>query len=379
MRRLAKVVITALVSVLILWTPFWLRVESFWGIDFEGQSMLSVAQNYDAMNFLVVARSWYDPTTIQAEYSELVGERGTRYFAAHYPVYAGMIWLFDLVVSGPEAIYLSILVSNGLLAMGLLYFFGYFRPQSALLLTIVALFLPPRMLPLRAIGSNELVCLFFVLTSIVSYCQQKRWQSAALGALAVLTRSPAILLFGAYLLASLSAPRLSWRERLGRVTPYLLMPAALLGLWAYYGGVYGDPLAYFKVGGNLNLYFPPFLSLASELPWVAGGWREDMVYHYLWMFGGSIWLFKLYPLNSKQRIIPIFALLYTVAVFFVAHRDIGRYGILVSPLIVLGLTEVIEHLRRYKILLLLLLPIFLYAWNFMLNNIQPIANWAPFL
>ncbi len=371
----------ALVSVLVIWSPFSLGVNYFWGIDFSGKSMLTIAQNYDAMNFLVVARSWYDPTIIEQNYSALVGERGTRYFAAHYPLYALMIAFFDLFLSGPYAIYASILTSNILIAATLVYFFKKFVPNSNMVipLVVLALFLPPRILPLRAIGSNEFLCLSFILISIVNYREKKHLVSATTGALAVLTRSPAILLFVAYIVEIIWKNRGNLKESVKQMIPYLLMPLSLLALWGYYGYVYGDVLAYFKVGGNLNLYVPPFMVFGSELPWISGFWREDIMYLYLFIMMGVGLLWERTKKESGVRIIAIFASIYAISLFFVAHRDVSRYSILISPLLVLGYGPYIVKAKYYWLLYGLLIPLALYSWNFILGNIQPIADWTPFL
>ncbi len=384
MREFRSYLITsliALVSVLVIWSPFSLGVNYFWGIDFSGKSMLTIAQNYDAMNFLVVARSWYDPAIIEQNYSALVGERGTRYFAAHYPLYALMIAFFDLFLSGPNAIYASILTSNILIAVTLVYFFKKFASNSYMVipLVVLSLFLPPRIFPLRAIGSNEFLCLAFILISIVNYRDKKHLMSATTGALAVLTRSPAILLFVAYIVEIIWKNRGNLKESVAQMTPFLLMPVSLLALWGYYGYVYGDVLAYFKVGGNLNLYVPPFMVFGSELPWVSGFWREDIMYLYLFIMMGAGLLWERTKKESGVRIIAIFASIYAISLFFVAHRDVSRYSILISPLLVLGYGPYIVKAKYYWLLYVLLIPLVLYSWNFILGNIQPIADWTPFL
>lgn len=380
-RKYLLVTFIALASVLIVWSPFSLRIEQFWGINFTDKSMLTIAQNYDAMNFLVVARSWYDPAIIEQNYGALVGERGTRYFAAHYPLYAALIAIFDSFLSGPEAIYASILFSNILIAISLIIFFKRFAPDSRMVipLSILALFLPPRILPLRAIGSNEFLSLSLILLSIVSHAQKKHGFSAILGSLAVLTRSPAILLFGAYLIETVFRSGGRVKEVIRNLSPYLLMPLTLLALWGYYGIVYGDILAYFKVGGNLNLYVPPFMVFGSELPWVSGFWREDIMYLYIFIMMGVGLLWERSRREIDLRLIAIFSSIYAFSLFFVAHRDVSRYSILIAPLLVLGYGPYIIKARFHWLLYILLIPLVLYSWNFILGNIQPIADWTPFL
>lgn len=342
--------------------------------------MQTIVANFDGMNFLVVARSWYDPSIIAQEYNSLVSDRGERYFAAHYPLYALVIALFDKVTSGSNAILLSIVVNNALVAIAVWLLMGTLIKDKkwALLLATLALFFPARMLAVRGVGSNEPLMIFLSIISLLACLRQKDYLAAVFGSLAVLTRSPAILLFVAYFVhfATLSA---TWSTKIKRFVPYLLMPLSLVALWVYYGFVYGDFWAYFRVGGNINLSFPPLLVFGADQPWVGETWLEDIVYTYLFVGGGVVLLWNKLKSDQNLRIIAIYGLTYLTALLFIVHRDIARYSLPIAPLAILGYGISYMPKKIPWLLLLIILPVFFYSWNFVQGNVQPIADWAPFL
>jgi len=63
----------------------------------------------------------------------------------------------------------------------------------------------------------------------------------------------------------------------------------------------------------------------------------------------------------------------------VAHRDISRYILPVAPLVLIGWDKLIEKKELKIIAGLLVIPILLFTWNFLLNNTAPVADWAPYL
>lgn len=363
--NLLRVSLIGLVSLLLFWSPFIGKAQELWGIDFEHQGMNAVVQNFDGLNFLVIAKSWYSPYAIEQINSEFLTGNDPIYFSAHFPIFAGVIKTFNIILPLPQALLATIILSNVLLAIGLYWFFvTMIKDQKlAMILTLVGLFFPARMLSVRGVGSNEPLFIFFVLMSLTSAIKQKYWPSAIAGALAVLTRSPGILLFFAYL----------WSAK--KKTPYLLMPVALLGLFAFYGYQYGDPFAYFHSGDNLHLFFPPFSIFSNMASWINDMWREDIIYLYLFYGVGILMV------NDKWIMIKRWGLLYGATLLFVAHRDLARYALPIAPIALLGYAPLIEKIpkKAWYLLAVLLIPIYLFSWQFILKNIQPIGDWRVFL
>ena len=372
----------AVASLLLFWLPFISKTNSLWGVDFGGKGMEVVVQNFDGINFLVAAKTLYDPAKIVSINEHFLTGNEPLYFTAHYPGFPLLIRFFDLFVSGTNALLLAILLSNILLAVALYLFFSSFfgSKKLAVLLSLIALFLPPRMLSDRGVGSNEPLFISMVLLSLYMAHKGKHWLAGALGGVAVMTRSPGILLFGGYLLA-LFSKRESLVMSAKRLVPYLLIPLALLGVWVFYGFSYQDPLAYFKAGVSMNIHFPPFLAFGNNQTWVTDMWRDDIFYVYL-VFGAGLTFFQKNWLAKKSfsRMSTFyFGVIYLVALFFVAHRDIARYSLPIAPIVIAGYGKYLTDKRLAWLLILLLIPVYLLGWQFVLSNIQPVSDWSALL
>lgn len=374
-KHLGIVVLIAVVSLFIFWSPFKLKIPNILGVQFGGVGMERIVDNFDGLNFLVVAKTGYNPKLIEDGYQDILSGRKSLYFSAHYPGLPILIALFDTVVSGPNAVLLAIVMSNILLAIGLFWFFEWYTNDSkmAMWLSLFALFVPARMLAVRGVGSNEMLFTFFVLSSLLLHTRGKHWGSALAGSLAVLTRSPGILLFGAYALQFLLQSD-SITKKLKLYYPYLLTPLSLIGLWIYYGVTFGSFWAYFKVGGNINLYYP-FAVFASNMPWVGDIWTEDIIYLTIFMVIGIY----LYIRKKGWGGISLFALLYAVFTLCVAHRDLARYSLPLAPIMIAGWSEIVPPKLGKWIGCILLIPVFLYSWQFVLANYQVVMDWTKYL
>ncbi len=374
-KNLLQIALVAIISLGLFWGPFLIKLNTWWGIDFGRGGMDVIVQNFDGLNFLVIAKSWYNPEAITQINTQFLTGNEPIYFAAHFPLFAGVISLFHLLVSLPNALLLSIIFSNVLLTVALYVFFARIckNPKLAMLLSTISLFLPARMLAVRSVGSNEPLFIAFILFSLTLALQKRYWASALSGALAVLTRSPGILLFAAYGLSWLFS-REAWIAKTKQFLPYLLMPFALLSLFIFYGFQYHDPLAYFHSGDNLHLFFPPFQIFSNTASWIQDMWREDILYLYL-LYGIGIAM-----VSERWEVIKKWGLVYGVTLLFVAHRDLARYALPIAPVALLGYSPLLARIpsKAWKIAAILLIPIYLYSWQFVLKNIQPVNDWSAF-
>jgi len=363
------IVTLCLVSLGLFWLPFFFKIENFLGINFDQQNMETIVANFDGLNFLVIAKSWYDPNIIEQINAQFLTGNDPIYFSAHFPFFPGLIRFFDLFLTLPHSLLAAIVLVNIVFGMGLYWFFETVNKDRklAILLTSICLFFPARMLSVRGVGSNEPLFIFFVVTSLTWMIKGKYWASALMGALAVLTRSPGILLFFVYFIA--------FTKKLKLFYPFLLMPLAIIGLFAYYGWQYQDPLAYFHSGDNIHLFFPPFQIFSNTASWISDMWREDIVYLYLFYGLGLLMV------NSKWQLVKNWGLLYGATLLFVAHRDLARYALPIAPIALLGYAPLLKKIpqRVWYLLLILLIPIYLFSWQFVLKNIQPINDWRVFL
>lgn len=375
-KNLLRVALIGLISLLLFWSPFTFKIKELWGIDFGKQGMNVVVQNFDGLNFLVIAKSWYSPRIIDQINAQFLTGNVPIYFAAHFPVFPALITLFGTILTLPNALLAVIVLSNILLATAMYYFFEMVTmdPRLATLLTMIGLFFPARMLSVRSVGSNEPLFIAFILISLAWAIKEKYWASAVAGALAVLTRSPGILLFAGYGLSWLLSSE-KWSLKTKKYSPYLIMPLALALLFAFYGFRYLDPLTYFHSGDNLHLFFPPFTIFSNMATWINDMWREDIIYLYIFYGAG------LFMIDKKWQVIRNYGFLYGFVLLFVAHRDLARYALPIAPLALLGYAPLIARLPKKTWLAvgILLIPIYLLGWQFVLKNIQPISDWRALL
>ncbi len=387
MKRYLLVVGVALVSLGIFWFPFLAKTQTFWGINFGGHGqqqlagMATIVQNFDGLNYLAVAKTLYDPQLLARDFAGF--GNAPIYYAAHFPLYPLLISGLDMFVSGPQALILSIVISNGLLAIGLCFFFSTLIKDNklAVILTTVALFFPARMLSVRGVGSSEPLFMFFVLMSLALAYRGKHWWGAILGSLAVLTRSPGIFLFGAYALAAIASYTTDWKKILSRLTPYLLMPLSLALLFAYYGVTFGNFWAYFNSSSELHpVFFPPFLIFSNTARWISDMWREDIIYLYLIYGAGIVLYIKQIGIKCGFEHLSTvgYGVFYGLILLLISHRDLSRYALPIAPIALLGFAPLLS-VKSAKWLLLLLVPIYLFGWQFVVGNVQPVSDWGALL
>ena len=374
MKRVLVVVTVAVISLFIFWMPFLFRVESFWGVEFGKHGMETIVQNFDGLNYLAVAKTLYDPALLERNFAGF--DNPPIYYAAHFPLYPLLIRAMEMFASGPQALLLAIVISNILLAGGLYFFFVSLSKNEKLAstLTIIALFFPARMLSVRGVGTSEPLFMFFVLTSLAMAYRGKHWGASILGSLAVLTRSPGIFLFGAYLLAAGLTYRTDWRAGLRRIWPYILMPLSLILLFAFYGHQYGNFWAYFNSSSELHpVFFPPFLIFGNGQHWISDMWREDILYMYLLYGAGTALFIKKVGIARAG-----FGMIYGIFLLLISHRDLARYALPLAPFALFGFAPYLSG-KNVKWLALLFVPIFLLGWQFVVANVQPVSDWSSLL
>jgi len=370
-----KKLILALVvvaSTLFIWLPFVLKMElPMWKIDFSDGSRI-LWQNYDGPNYLVVEKTWYNKIDILNKFSNPLP---AEYYPAHFPLYPAIIAIFDTFMRGPWAMLMATLLGTVLCYLAFFRLLSEYKLSSnARWLTLVFLILPARWMAVRVVGSPEPWFIFFILTSIFYFKKEKYWMAGIFAGLAQLTKSPAILLFGAYGLVFLT----DWiknKKLTLKMWPLMLQPVAILLLFWFYGQRTGDFWAYFHSGDNIHLFWPPF-SVFTPLgeSWVGSFWLEDVIWTWL-IFGLGIMKLR----DKKLTVEYYFAGLYFISTLFVAHRDISRYILPIAPLILIGWDETLQRKSTKMVLGLLIIPIILFTWVYLRNNIAPIADWAPYL
>ncbi len=135
-------VLLAVLSTFLVWLPFHLKLNNFWGLDFsEGAFVLW--KNFDGPNYLIIAKTWYDKVLIAKQFSNPLP---VEYYPAHWPLYPAIIFVFNLLFDGPWAMLMA-----GVAGVGLFYWvlpkfllkFGV-KKENIFWLGIVSLVLPAR-------------------------------------------------------------------------------------------------------------------------------------------------------------------------------------------------------------------------------------------
>jgi hypothetical protein len=318
--------------------------------------------NFDGLYYVVVGKTWYDKELIAANFSFPLP---LEYYPAHFPLYPGLIWIVAKtgLINFPNAMLAVNLGAGTLCAMFLVFLSQKYKIfENPLWFGLIWLFWWPRIWAVRSIGSPETLFVMLVMGSLFFFDQKKYWWSAVAGSLAMLTKSPGILLFIAYLW--------QWRKQ---AWPVLMIPITLMGLFGFYYLKTGDFWAYFNSGDNIHLQLVPFKVFDASQFWVGTFWLEDVVWIYL-LAGLGVW-----SLYKKNRVFGSFGAVFFATILFVSHRDISRYALPLSPLVIWGLSDAIQKKEVRIALLVGIIPIAAYTINFVANNFALVGNWTPLL
>lgn len=368
-----------IIIILLIWLPHLLALPNFWGLNFSN-GFNTIYRNFDGLEYVIIAKTFYDPSLI----SSLPQSLPAGYFASHFPGYALLINIFAPVLGFLKSM-LFVSVLSTILSVWAFYFLvrNLKLTSNPLFLSSLFLVLPARWLIVHSVGSSEPLFIFLVITTLYFFIKFEQTGhlsdillSSVTGLFAQITRPPGILLFIAlflyvhwrlYFQSKISFKK-AWQNHL-KYFPLWLIPLGLFGIFYLYGQVYQDFLAYFHSGDNIHLTFPPFQVFNKSQFWVGDIWLEDIVYIFILGFLGAVILLKkkLYPL-------AFFVFSYLIASIFVAHRDISRYLLPISPFVLIAFEKVLNS-REFKIILpIIALVIYLYAQNFILANTAPIPN-----
>lgn len=376
--------IVSVITTIILWLPFFLRLETVWGIDLRKEGMATIVANFDGPYYIVAAKSLYNPEIIENNFNF---DLKPIYYSAHYP-------LFPLLIRGATTAFpflgypyamMLVTIITGVAAIWMFYILlnEIGLKKHALWLSLVFTILPARWLIVRSIGSPEPLFILTVLASVYFFKKEQWWMCGITGALAQMTKPPGILLFIAYAVALLLLqwPKLAhtnfatWTRTLKwRAYPILLIPATLVGIYAFYGIAYHDYLAYFNSGDNIHLQFPPFQIFNPGQTWVGTFWLEEIIWLYLVGALGFLYLVK-----EKQILLSSFVGIFFISLLFVAHRDLARYSLPLVPFLFIAFSKLLTSSEFKIALVLLLIPIYLFSLAFITNNVTPIGDWGPLL
>lgn len=376
-KKIGKIFLIAAFTIIptfLIWLPFFLRIENFWGIPLPQTGMATIVSNYDGPLYLVVAKTLYNKALISAGFQFPLP---TEYYTAHFPLFPLLIKLFGVVTNYPYAMLIATIFSSFLA----LFFFEklisqYVDKKSALFITFVFSIIPARWLIVRSVGSADPLFLAGIIASVYYFKNKNFWLSGLWGMIATFTKSPGILLFGAYgiyyIISSFKNKKINFNFK--KTYPLLLIPIALVLVFIFYQFTQGDFFAYFHSGDNIHLGFPPFQIFNYSAPWVGTYWLEEIIFLYAI---ASIGVYRLF--QKKEYELATFAGLFSFMILFVSHRDLLRYLLPVVPFLFVAFSEFLLKKEARIVLVIIIIPIYLYSLAFISQNVMPISNWSPFL
>lgn len=383
-RALLFLALTSVLATVALWLPFFLRLDNVIGIKLPKDGMATIVSNYDGPFYLVVAKTLYNPEAIKNNFPF---DLNPIYYSAHYPLYPLLIrgTAEALPFLGYPYAMILVTVVTSILAIWAFYLLLIelnFKKRAFWLALIFTIF-PGRWLIVRSVGSPEPLFIATLLASLYFFLKEKWWLAALAGSLAQLTKPPGILLFVSYLVALVAnnwnklahLDSATWLKNFPwRAYPLVAIPLTLFAIYAFYGVTFGNFFAYFNSGDNIHLQFPPFQVFNPGETWVGTFWIEEIIWLYLLGFLGVIYLFR-----QKLTTLAIFSGIFFLSLLFVSHRDLARYGLPLVPLLIVAYAKVLSSPEFKWVLLLLLIPIYLFALAFITNNMTPIGDWLPLL
>lgn len=382
-KTLKNCLILSLATILItlaVWLPHILRLN-FYGLNFS-EGFNTIYRNFDGIEYIIIGKTFYNERAI----ASLPQELPHTYYAAHFPFYSMLILVFEPVFGLLKSMVLVTVLSTVASVIAFYFLVRDFKLSSRpLWLSLVFLVLPARWLITHSVGSSEPTFIFFTISAVyyfLKFEQKKDYYDISLagmfGLLAQITRPPGILLFialGIYVLwKSYSKNSGIFFKNIFKSIPayfpLILIPVGLFSIFVLYQFVYNDFFAYFHSGDNIHLSFPPFQIFNSNQYWVGSIWLEDIIYIYLVGLFAGITLLR----NNLLRPLGIFILTYMTAALLIAHRDVSRYVLPVFPFVLIAFEKVLVSKEFKIVFLILILGIYLYAQNFILQNTAPFPN-----
>jgi len=345
-----------------------IHASSWIGLTIDRSSFDYLYRNYDGPLYVIAAKDFY--------------ANSPKYFAAHLPFYPVLIRLVReamvfLGLNQDNLAYLkSMLMVNIGSTMALVGGFYFIVKKLKitkypLFLSAVLLFLP-RFLVVRSVGAPESLFLFLIIFSLYFFEKENYFLAGFFGALSVVTKSPGILLFGAYSLA-ITEKLVKMKKIDYRWLGILLIPIGLLAVFLIYYRQMGDFFAYFNSGDNIHLVFP-FSVFNFKKSWIGTAWLEEVIFYYF-IYGLTLVTFW----KNKRRSFFYFTLVFYLATLFIQHRDISRYSLPLWMMALIAFENFFTSGRFRTVFWIMLFGIYLYAWNFIIYNIMPIADWSSFM
>jgi Gpi18-like mannosyltransferase len=349
---ISLVVILSSLAVLL---PFMLNLTDLFSIHFWQTGMQAVYRFWDGPLYVVVSRTFYTAESPLYTASGL----WASYFSAHFPLYP-----FAILLLSPLGPFPGMVVATILFALAaILVFYKIVRDfsltPSPLLLTLFFCFFPLRWFLYRNVGASEPAFIFFCLAAVYFLKKDQIPFSVIAASLATLTRIFGFILFPVVLVSLYLKGQLNPKNFLLS----LVIPAALMALFAYYAVSLGDFFAYFGVNeGNIH---EPFRIMVTF---------SDMFFREL--YGALIIVYALAAValwERGEREMSLFILVYLPLVSLITHGDASRYMIPMAPFALIGFEPVFPKNKFVfgGIVFIAAVLALIYAWTSIPLNPMP--------
>ena len=371
-REIALLTLISVLAAVAFYLPFWTHAGPVLGVRFDHDDLSILQRHWDGPFYAVVAKTFYGQDSDIYQWWSVPWE----YYPAHFPAYPAVIKLFSFAVGYLNAMLLANVVISTMTTLALYQFLRAFNlSNQPFWVALAFIFIPARWFVYRYSGASEPLFMLLVIMSMYFFKREQFAWCGAMTALAVLTRSVGLLLFGVYgALMIWSAVTVSRQSgltvkieaaRVWKMGWLLSVPVALTGLGALFQYQYGDFFAYFHTEGLVGLYPTPFRSLS-----IYGTWSEGSVYIY---FLTGLGIFLLYRKGYYDLCLCSFA--FYLPSLFLGHHDVARY---ILPAVPFGLfvayESVISSTPFRVVLAVMVIGIYIFAWSTIYDNLAPVSN-----
>lgn len=366
------ITIASTILTIAIWIPHFFSLKNFYGLDFS-KGMSSIYQNYDGLEYIIIAKSYYSP----GELAKVPQEKPPEYYPSHFPGYSFFISLFAPIFGYLKSMLLVTQIFTVLSILAFYFLVKDFKLTSnPLVLSLIFIVLPARWIIVHSVGSSEPTFIFFTILAVYFFLKFQQSQNlinmilpSLFASAALLTRPPGTLLplaFGLFALYS------GWKNTKTYINylPLGLTVLTLGGIFYLFQVQLNDFWAYFHSGDNIHLTFPPFQVFNISQYWVGDFWLEDIIYIFILGFLAAFYLLK----NKVTQPIGFYVLIFMLAGVSIAHRDISRYLLPISPFVLIAFEKVLVSKEFRIIALILLVGFYMYSQNYILNNTAPVSD-----
>jgi hypothetical protein len=233
-------------------------------LPFRGR-MGVVYRVWDGPNYLTIARTLYD---VRDDNPLLAYVYVKTYFFVHLPLYPLLIRALSFVGYQRAMLLVSVLCAAGATVVFYRLLRDVWKVASPEWLTVVFLFLPPRWLLYRCMGSTESTYILLVLVSILLFERGRVGPAAMVSGLAALTRVSGLMMAPAYGVVLLQRKRyraLPWLVFVGvPLAAYCVFCHSRTGNYLEYLAHHADKTSRFVPFGFLPHFFEQGLYHQAE-------------------------------------------------------------------------------------------------------------------